>query len=176
MKIAVAMMHDSIATTCHTVSHWQSVHCHPIHILSASIGIQPTSCDQPTLCDPPALRDLVVVLRGVDWHQLGTQLPVPREKLNKIDEECHDTPRKLNETLAYWLKNDKPSWEKVIEALERIGDHRNLVIELRSKYCRVPLNSLTSSVAAMSVNGKQLMSEVRLTNLSIYCILLMRVV
>lgn len=110
------------------------------------------------MCDPPALCDLVVVLREVDWHQLGTQLRVPQEELTKIDEECHGTSRKFNATLDYWLKNhEKASWEKIIEALERIGRHGNLVVELRS---RVPLNSLTSSVATMSVNGKQLMSEI----------------
>ena len=111
------------------------------------------------MCGAPALCDLVVVLRGVDWHQLGTQLHVPQQALKKIDEECHDTPRKLNATLAYWLNNEEASWEKIIEALERIGCHGNLIVELRSKYCRVPLNSLTLSVATMSVNGKHLMNE-----------------
>ena len=121
------------------------------------IEIQPTLYDQPALCDAPELCDLVVALRGVNWHELGTQLHVPQEELKKIDEECHDTPRKLNATLAYWLNNEEASWEKIIEALERIGRHGNLVDDLRS---RVPLNSLTSSVATMSVNGKQLMNEV----------------
>jgi hypothetical protein len=102
----------------------------------------------------------VVALREVDWHQLGTQLHVPQEELKKIDEECHDTSRKLNATLAYWLKNEEPSWEKIIEALERIGHHGNLVIELRSG---VPLKLLASSVATMSVSGKQLMNEIHLS-------------
>ena len=117
--------------------------------MSAYIGIRPT------------LRDLVVALREVDWHQLGTQLGVPPEELKKIDEECHDISRKLNETLSYWLKNEEPSWEKITEALERMGHHGNLVIELRSKYCSVPLNllgSLTSSIVPVTytcINGKQ---------------------
>ena len=101
--------------------------------------------------------DLVIVLREVDWHQLGTQLRVPQEELKKIDEECHSTSRKLNATLDYWLKNhEKASWEKIIEALERIGHHGNLVVELTSKYCITPRKQLIK------------LSEIHLLYLSIF--------
>lgn len=98
----------------------------------------------------PELRDLVVALREVDWHQLGTQLDVPQEELHKIDKECHDISRKLSKTLHYWQKNEEPPWEKIIKALKRIGCHGNLISELRSKYCSVSL--LLSSSA--TINGK----------------------
>ena len=106
----------------------------------------------------PSLCDLVVALREVDWHQLGTQLGVPQEELERIDEECRDVPRKLNKMLDYWLRNKEPSWEKIVKALGRIGRHGNLIIELRSKYCSTPLNplvsSMSSSATVMGVNCK----------------------
>lgn len=129
---------------------------HKIHILSAYIGIQPT------------LRDLVVALREVDWHQLGTQLGIPQEELERIDEECHDISRKLNKILDYWLKNEEPSWEKIIKALERIGRHGNLITELRSKYCSVPrVSSMSSLATVISVNGKQ--SKIHMPKLAHLC-------
>ena len=98
----------------------------------------------------------MVALHGVDWHQLGTQLGVPQEELERIDEECHNVSRKLNKMLDYWLKNnEEPSWEKIVKALERIGHHGNLVTDLRCKYCSTPLKTPTSSSATvMNVNGK----------------------
>ena len=83
----------------------------------------------------PQLSDLVICLKDVDWHQLGTQLKVPSEKLKEIEEEYHG-PRKLNEVLQYWLKNDEEAtWETVLKALERISSHKSLVSDLRMKYC-----------------------------------------
>ena len=84
----------------------------------------------------PELSDLVVVLKSVDWHQLGTQLKVPDHKLRTIDGDYNKSERKLNETLQYWLKNDdESSWEKICEALKRIGDHAKLVQEILTNYC-----------------------------------------
>ena len=107
----------------------------------------------------PALRDLVVALREVNWYQLGTQLDVPQEELERIEEE-RGVSRRLNMMLHYWLKNaETPSWEKIIKALERMKRHGNLIIELRSTYCSTPLNQLVSSMSSLatvtSVNGKR---------------------
>ena len=118
---------------------------HKIHqVLSVYIGNSFTE---------PSLRDLVVALRGVDWHQLGTQLGVPQEELERIDEECHDVSRKLNKMLNYWLKNEEPSWEKIVKALERTGRHGNLITELKFSYCSFPLVS-SSSATVISVDDK----------------------
>ena len=84
----------------------------------------------------PLIRDLVMELKAVHWHQLGLQLQVPRDKLEKIDKDYQSSERKLSEMLWYWLENDqKPSWDKICEALQRIGEFGRLVRELRMKYC-----------------------------------------
>jgi hypothetical protein len=90
----------------------------------------------------PQLCDLVICLKDVDWHQLGTQLKVPNDKLKQIGEEYHG-PRKLNEVLSYWLNNDQEAtWETVLKALKRISCHKSLVSDLWTKYCTPPEGSL----------------------------------
>ena len=77
----------------------------------------------------------------MDWHQLGTQLKVPTDKLKQIEEEYRG-PRKLNEVLSYWLNNDKEAtWETVLKALKQIGCHKSLVAHLWTEYC-IPTGSL----------------------------------
>ena len=98
------------------------------------------------------MRDLVVALRDVDWHQLGTQLDVPQKELRRIDKECPEISRKLSEMLTYWMENEEPSWEKIVEALERIGCHGNLISELYSKYCAIPF--VSSPAAVNNTDGK----------------------
>ena len=88
-----------------------------------------------TLAEAEAeLKDLVIVLRAVDWHKLGIQLDVPDYILTNIDVDYHHNSRKLSEVLKYWKRNNKASWKKVVEALERIGDYGNTIAEIRSKY------------------------------------------
>ena len=85
---------------------------------------------------PPMMKDLVVELKPVNWHELGIQLEVPLDRLDKIDEDHQSSERKLSEVLRYWLLNDRsPSWDKICEALQRIGGFGRLVRELRMKYC-----------------------------------------
>lgn len=82
------------------------------------------------------MSDLMVELKAVDWHQLGVQLQVPFDKLDKIDEDYRRSERKLSEVLGYWLLNEhNPTWDKICDALKRIGGCRRLVRELRMKYC-----------------------------------------
>ena len=84
----------------------------------------------------PRIDDLVVELKAVNWHQLGLQLQVPPDKLDKIDEDYRSSDRKLSEVLQYWLLNDlHPSWDKICDALRRIGGFGRVVRELRMKYC-----------------------------------------
>lgn len=78
----------------------------------------------------------MIELKVVNWHQLGLQLQVPLDKLDKMDEDYQSSERKLSEVLRYWLHNDlRPSWDKICEALQRIGGFGRLVRELRMKYC-----------------------------------------
>ena len=78
----------------------------------------------------------MVVLREVDWYQLGIQLEVPIHILRKIEKQNpRDESRMLTEMLEYWKDNkEDPSWEKIAEAVQRISGHRNIVDEIRSKY------------------------------------------
>jgi hypothetical protein len=72
---------------------------------------------------------LVCRLQEVDWNQLGIQLDVPRHILKNFDRDYpHDSSRKLSEVLQYWINNEpEPSWEKILQALQRIGGHRNII-------------------------------------------------
>ena len=76
--------------------------------------------------DDPKLKDLVYELKEVDWNQLGIQLNIPRHILRNIDRENPDNEsRKLSEVLQYWIDNEPvASWEKIIQALQRISGHR----------------------------------------------------
>jgi hypothetical protein len=89
----------------------------------------------------PQIHDLVICLKDVDWHQLGTQLKVPSDKLKQIGDEYHGA-RKLNEVLSYWLNNDEEAtWETVLKALKRMDCHKSLVSRLWTEYC-TPQESL----------------------------------
>jgi hypothetical protein len=84
----------------------------------------------------PRIEDLVVELKPVNWHELGIQLQVPRDKRDIIDEDYRSSERKLSEVLQYWLESDlEPSWERICEVLQRIGGFGRLIRELRMKYC-----------------------------------------
>lgn len=85
----------------------------------------------------PDIKDLTFELSAVasHWHQLGTYLSVPHDILSKIDADFDNSTRKLNEMLQYWLSNEmRPSWEKVIKALQKMNDHRKLCLRLKEKY------------------------------------------
>ena len=89
--------------------------------------------------DDPKLKDLVYELKKVDWNQLGIQLNVPRHILRNIDRENPgNESRKLSE-VQYWIDNEPAvSWEKILEALWRIGGHKNIITTIQSKYTISP--------------------------------------
>ena len=87
----------------------------------------------------------MVALRKVDWHQLGTQLNIPQEELKRINEECHDIDRKMTAMLDYWINNKKISWKKILNALERIGGHENLIHKLNKDKIEVCVMNLNPS-------------------------------
>ena len=57
-----------------------------------------------------------------EWYQLGIAVGISEEILN----ECSNrSPREaVVEVLDYWIRNHKPSWEDVAEALNKIGLHK----------------------------------------------------
>ena len=94
----------------------------------------------------PQLRDLVFELKTVTciWHSLGVQLGVPYDRLDKIDEDYQSADRKLNfhEVLSYWLLNEgNPSWDKMCEALQRVGGFGCLILNSCSQCLTHPLLS-----------------------------------
>ena len=91
------------------------------------------------------LKDLVYVLEDVDWNQLGIQLNVPRHILRNIDRENPgNESKKLSKVLEYWIDNEPAaSWEKILEALQRIGGHANITTNIKSKYIISQLSHLT---------------------------------
>ena len=86
----------------------------------------------------PQMRDLAFELRSVtcNWHSLGVQLGVPDDRLDRIDEDFRTADRKLHEVLSYWLlNNEDPSWDKICEALRRLGGLGNIVRHITLQYC-----------------------------------------
>ena len=96
------------------------------------------------------------MLNGVYWYKLGIQLNVPANVLKRIERECpRDESRMLTEMLECWKDNEEdPSWEKIVKALQRIGGHRNIIAEIRSKYMYMN-HDLSSSAELRSSTGER---------------------
>ena len=80
---------------------------------------------------------MVAVLGGVDvdWYELGIHLCVPETKLNAMKKDhVNSTQRQLIQVLSYYQDNGELSWEKIIEALMKIGGHTNIIRSIESKY------------------------------------------
>ena len=55
------------------------------------------------------------------WYQLGIAVGISEEML---DESSNRSPEEaIIEVLDYWIRNHKPSWEDVAEALSEVGLH-----------------------------------------------------
>ena len=77
----------------------------------------------------------------VDWYELGIHLCIPSAKLNAIKKNHNSSQGQLIQMLIYRQRNGELSWEKIIEALEKIGGHANLIISIQSTYI-TPGNTL----------------------------------
>ena len=88
---------------------------------------------------------MVTVLSGVNWYDLGIHLCVPRANLNAMKNH-NSSPSQLIAVLSYRQDNGELSWEKIIEALKKIGGHINLIIFIQSTYI-TPGNTLVLHVA-----------------------------
>ena len=104
--------------------------------------------------DEPKLKDLVCELKEVDWNQFGIQLNVPRHILRNIDRENPgNESRKLSEVLQYWIDNEsEPSWEKIVQALQRISGHKNIIIRIQLKYNISPQPQLQGCIESLSAS------------------------
>lgn len=83
----------------------------------------------------PELRELASELKQVDWKQLGIRLDIPYDILETINKEnAISESRKLSVMLQHWLNNyDNPSWDKIIEALLRLGKYAQVVARIESR-------------------------------------------
>ena len=77
---------------------------------------------------------LVHELNGVtNWQYLGMFLGLDMAEIKEIEQDYLDTPRRRMEMLDKWMKKGNPSWEMVVDALEKMSEQR-LADQLRIKY------------------------------------------
>ena len=64
-----------------------------------------------------------------DPHRLGVILEVPAHELKTFEQDySKDARRCKSEAIEYWLENGhKPSWEKIVAALEKMGGYKKLM-------------------------------------------------
>ena len=148
---AISSKDESRTATCQSAfKQSQSSNQGVVMASSSAASIAQSTCHNPrgyltAFHQGPQLRDLVTELRKVikKWHQLGLLLNIPPDRLDKIEDEYSSPDRRLSEILLYWLNNEEsPSWEKICDALRRLGGFTRLVRELTIKYCS--LNTLRS--------------------------------
>ena len=78
----------------------------------------------------------MLVLKTVDWYNLGIQIGIDKAKLDEIDDQYSQKQidRKRSDMLGYWLDNEEePTWGKIINALERLGDYNGVIRTIKSK-------------------------------------------
>ena len=69
------------------------------------------------------------------WEYLGFYLGFGMADIKEIEQDHPDTARRRMEMLDRWMRKEvSPSWEMVIEALEKMSELR-LAHQLREKYC-----------------------------------------
>ena len=71
-----------------------------------------------------------------DWHNLGLHLYLEETKLEEIGITYNGVGRIKAELFKAWLKsNPDASWDKLVAALNSIGEKR-VAAEVESKYCK----------------------------------------
>ena len=86
----------------------------------------------------PKLADLSNELGDLTWSEiksLAVQLEIDYNKLLKIEEQTNQATDRMHQALNIWLKKDpNASWEKVINALDRVKGKDVLIKTLKEKY------------------------------------------
>ena len=85
----------------------------------------------------PTTEQLVHELKGIkgEWQSLGFYLGLGMAEITEIEQDHPDISSRRMAMLEKWMrKEDNPSWEMVVEALEKISELR-LANQLREKYC-----------------------------------------
>ena len=77
---------------------------------------------------------LVRELRDVKWDTLGRCLGLSKGEIKEIEGDYQNTGRRRIEMFDKWLsKEENPSWEKMIAALEDMSENK-LASQLKKKY------------------------------------------
>ena len=82
------------------------------------------------------MREIEPLLREItDTYHLGIHLGVPAEKVKGFEKEHpRDVARQRTEIVSYWRDNcDSATWDGLAEAVDKLGDHGNLVRKLRER-------------------------------------------
>ena len=90
-------------------------------------------CNNCSIAEELSPLSLTNKLRPVTaWHQLGLQLEVPSDELERIEQNYPKVDRRMLEVFNYWCRNcptERRSWKTIANALKLIG-YRNLAAEL----------------------------------------------
>ena len=86
----------------------------------------------------PKLADLSNELGDLTWSEiksLAVQLDIDFNELLKIEEQTDQATDRMHRALNIWLQKDpNASWEKVINALDRVKGKDVLIQKLKEKY------------------------------------------
>ena len=86
----------------------------------------------------PKLADLSNELGDLTWSEiksLAVQLEIDYNELLKIEEQTNQATDRMHRALNIWLEKDpNASWEKVINALDRVKGKDVLIQKLKEKY------------------------------------------
>ena len=87
------------------------------------------------------LQNLLAELVEVShWQLLASYLEVPKKKRSKIGTQYDRELERCKEgMLDWWLKSSRqPSWERLAQALEKMGHHKDIVERIWRKYIAPP--------------------------------------
>ena len=88
------------------------------------------------------MADLSNELGDLTWddiQSLAVQLDIDYNELLKIEEQTDQPTSRMHRALNIWLKKDpNASWEKVINALDRVKGKDVLIQTLKEKYLPQP--------------------------------------
>ena len=112
----------------------------------------------PHPADPTLTTDnLMEVVKGVEhcWDDLGVRLGVSLSKRNEIRSLYHSDQHRM-QALAdhYTTHHPTPSWNKVAEALQGVGLHKQ-ADEVTTKYVKgMDVNHVTCLILIQAVDGQ----------------------
>ena len=80
------------------------------------------------------VREVAKELDGVtEWLLLGLYLGLPCSRLKEIEADYPMTRSRRTEVIYTWMKRERPSWQKVVDALVGVGEGER-ARNLASKY------------------------------------------